>query len=329
VNTEPAKLERYAGVRVLVFGATGFIGAWLARRLLQIGSQLTVAARSANAAARLHSWSGGEVPFMTCDVCNDECVRETVSRVRPHITFNLAGYGVDRTERDEAQAQRVNARFVGVLCEAVAESRDPGWTGAALVHAGTQLEYGPVRGELSEGLVPGPSTLYGKSKLEGTERLQLCAEAHGLPAFTARLFNVYGPGERSGRLLPLLMEAAAKGQALPLTEGEQKADFVYVEDVAEGLLRIGLARGSPGEVVNLATGKLTSVRAFAERAARLLGLPQDLLRFGALPQRAETLRYNAVSTARLRRLTGWTPPAEIDDGIRRTIERHGWAYARE
>jgi nucleoside-diphosphate-sugar epimerase len=314
---------------VLVFGATGFIGAWLTYRLLQIGSPLTVAARSANAAASLRAWSGGDMPFVTCDVCNDQSVRETLSRVRPHITFNLAGYGVDRNERDEAQAQRVNGRFVGVLCEAVAESRDPGWSGAALVHAGTQLEYGPVSGELSEQRLPRPTTLYGRSKLDGTERLQQCAEAHGLPAFTARLFNVYGPGERSGRLLPLLMDAATRGQPLPLTEGEQKADFVYVEDVAEGLLRIGLARGHPGEIVNLATGKLTSVRAFAERAAWLLGLPQHLLHFGALPQRAETLRYNAVSTARLRRLTGWTPPAEIDDGIRRTIERHGWAYARE
>jgi nucleoside-diphosphate-sugar epimerase len=321
--------ESYAGVRALVFGGTGFIGAWLVRAVLGHGAQLTVAGRNASAASALREWCGGAFEFLECDVCDDQRVLRTVDAVRPHVTFNLAGYGVNRTERDEGQAYRVNGRFVGVLCGAVSRSRDPAWPGAALVHAGTQLEYGPVGRALREDRVPQPTTTYGRSKLEGTRALQACALSSGLPAFTARLFNVYGPGERPGRLLPSLMRAASEGVALPLTEGEQQADFVYVEDVAEGLLRLGLAHaGEPGEIVNLATGQPTSVREFVERAAHLLGLPADRLLFGALPPRAETLQYDAVSTERLRQRTGWMPAADIDEGIRRTIERRGWVYAR-
>ena len=324
-------LAAYAGARALVFGGTGFVGPWLVRAALDHGAQITVAGRSASAAAALRDWCGGAtVEFLECDVCDDEVVQRTVQAVRPHVTFNLAGYGVNREERDEAQAYRVNARFPGVLCGAVSGSRDASWAGAALVHAGTQLEYGPLEGDVSEDRPQRePNTMYGRSKLEGTRALQHCARSTGMCAFSARLFNIFGPGEPSGRLLPSLMRAAAQGIDLPLTEGGQSVDFAYVEDVAEGLLRLGLAgSGEPGEVVNLATGRLTQVRSFAEAAARQLGMPRERLLFGALPPRAETSQYTAVSTSRLRQLTGWVPSVHVDEGIRRTIERRGQAYAR-
>ena len=79
-------------------------------------------------------------------------------------------------------------------------------------------------------------------------------------AVTARLFTVYGPGEHCGRLLPSLIEAARAEKPLELTAGTQLRDLTYVEDVAEGLLRLGLAQAEPGSVVNLATGHLTMVR---------------------------------------------------------------------
>lgn len=328
MTTEPQWPDAYRDARVLIFGATGFIGAWLARRVLEYGGTLTVAARSTAAAASLRNWLGAAFDFVECDVRNDERVVETVARVAPHVTFNLAGYGVDRRERDEAEAHRINGRFPGVLAEAVAAAWNSAWHGAALVHAGTQLEYGPLSGKLREDRPPAPDTLYGRSKLEGTQALARAAQQHGLPSFTARLFNVYGPGERPHRLLPSLRRAAERGEPIPLTSGEQRVDFVHVEDVAEGLMRIALASDRPGDIVNLASGRLTSVRRFAELAARLMGMPLDRLQFGALPARAETLRYDAVSIRRLRQLTGWSPPADVEAGIRRTLEHHGWAYAR-
>ena len=129
MQTEPANLQDYGDARVLAFGATGFIGAWLVRSVLAHGARLTIAGRSESAAATLRSWSGGTFDFLACDVCDDAVVQRTLATVRPHITFNLAGYGVNRTERDVAQAHRVNGRFVGVLCAAVGRSRDAAWPG--------------------------------------------------------------------------------------------------------------------------------------------------------------------------------------------------------
>lgn len=331
----------YSGVRALVFGATGFIGRQVAEALATAGAQTILSARDDAALDAVAAGIAAEVTTIVCDVCDDARTVAAVRQARPHITFNLAGYGVDRAETDEGLAERINGRFPGVLCAAVAAARETDWHGQALVHTGSQLEYGPVGGNLAEGTEPSPNTVYGRTKLAGTLALARCAATHGIPALTARLFTVFGAGEHEARLLPSVIQAASTGRPLDMTDGRQRADFTWIGDVVEGLLRLGVVpatkaagtgRGTaavagPGEVVNLATGRLTSVRDFALQAVAELGAPDSLLRFGALPQRAETLEYEPVTNARLRKLTGWAPETTVAEGLRLTVgtedERHG------
>jgi nucleoside-diphosphate-sugar epimerase len=215
---------------------------------------------------------------------------------------------------------RMNARLVDELCERVAAEPDRGWTGARLIHAVSALEYGRVAGPLSESTRVDPTTDYGRTKYRGTQALHARSTATGLRALVARLFTVYGPGEHSGRLLPALMHTARSGVRLELTGGRQHRCFTYVEDVAEGLLRLGTSAARPGEVVNLATGRLSSVRDFAEAAAVVLGFDAALLDFGALPDRDDEMWHGEVDVARLRGLTSWSPQTTIADGIRRSWE---------
>ncbi len=329
MTTDAAVLRRYAGVRALVFGATGFIGGAVARALVAQDAHVTRVVRDREAAELLQAETGFDTGIVDCDVLDRARLHATLRLLRPHVTFNLTGYGVARAEQDAVPAQRINGEAPMHLCEAVSHVRDASWPGAALVHAGTQLEYGMAAGELTEETPPRPTTLYGRTKLAGTLALQRCAALSGIPVMTARIFTVYGPGEMEGRLLPSLIEATTTAASLPLTSGTQALDFIYIDDVAEGLLRLGAARVSGATVVNLGTGQLTSVRSFAEQAAYQLGLPAQRLQFGALPQRSETMCYGAVSTAKLRQLTGWTPPTTVADGIRRTMERYGLSHVED
>ena len=89
-------------------------------------------------------------------------------------------------------------------------------------------------------------------------------------------------------------------------------------EAADGLLKLALSPALPGEAINLATGKLTSVRGFVETAARVLGIPDRNLRFGVLPTRQEEMAQLGVSVERLKRLTAWLPCVGIAEGIRRT-----------
>jgi UDP-glucose 4-epimerase len=317
--------NRYVGVKVLVLGASGFIGRWVARSLCAYGAHVYLAVRDTASAATIFAQYGVQGELYRVDLANTHEVRKLFQTVRPSITFNLAGYGIDRNERNQETAYQVNAYLVETICEAIAEEkntkeRNTSWSGQDVVHVGTALEYGAITGNLAEDSPPHPTTLYGMSKLEGTLALSCCCRKYGLKGITARLFTVYGPGEHPGRLLPSILEASLTDHALEFTAGTQKRDFTYVEDVAEALVCLSVASARTGETINLATGQLSTVRSFVEAAAKTLSIPQDRLMFSALPMRPEEMAHSTVTIERLRQLIRRVPSTSIIDGIRKTAQ---------
>lgn len=310
----------YRGVNALVLGGTGFVGRWVARELALRGARVTIAVRDPAAAARICSRYAIRCATRAIDLENPEAAIELVHSVRPAITFNLVGYGVDRSERDEKTAERVNTLLPEALCDAVARHRDLNWSRQALIHAGTAAEYGAVRGNLQEDSKESPTTLYGNSKLFGTRLLIKRASTSHMRAIVARLFTLYGPGEHAGRLLPSLIESARREGTIPLTEGLQRRDFTYIDDAVEGLLRLGLCDAEAAQVVNVSTGRLVAVRDFVVAAAGVLGIDPARLAFGALPTRPEEMEHADVSIARLRGLVQWVPRTSMRDGVRKTLE---------
>ncbi|NIU02408.1 MAG: NAD-dependent epimerase/dehydratase family protein, partial [Nitrosopumilaceae archaeon] len=133
-------------------------------------------------------------------------------------------------------------------------------------------------------------------------------------------FTVYGPGENQGRLLPSLIECTKTSGKIPLTNGSQRRDFIYVEDVAQGLLRLGLTDGNKYKIVNLATGKLLSVKRFVETAASLLKINAARLDFGTIPVRQEEMKHDPVTIKRLQDITKWQPAITIKEGIMQTVK---------
>lgn len=314
-------LDSYRGVRAAVFGASGFIGQWVARTLSENGARVILVARRTSALTALDT---ANATVIEADLSSQEAVRDAIAACRPAIVFNLAGYGVDRSERDEKLARTINSDLPRWIVEALAAPDEHSWDGQRLVHTGSALEYGEIGGNLSELSEPNPTTLYGQTKLAGTLAVQRACADLRVRGVTARLFTVYGAGEHSGRLLPTLLEATTHDEPIALSSGTQRRDFTYVEDVAEGLLRLGaVKRALPGEIVNLATGRLSEVREFAAESARVLGIAPQRLDFGALPARAEEMQHDPVAVARLRQLLGWLPATGIADGVRQTAASGG------
>ena len=184
-------LDSYRGVRAAVFGASGFIGQWVARALSANGARVILVARRSETLTALAD-AGATV--IEADLSRQAAVRDAIAASQPAIVFNMAGYGVDRGERDEKLAGTINSDLPRWIVEALATSGEPLWDGQQLVHAGSALEYGEIGGDLSESSEANPTTLYGQTKLAGTIAVQrTCAEL-GVRGVTARLFTVYGAG---------------------------------------------------------------------------------------------------------------------------------------
>jgi nucleoside-diphosphate-sugar epimerase len=204
----------------------------------------------------------------------------------------------------------------------MADLRPADWAFQHVVHAGTAAEYGSASGNLVETTTPAPGTLYGRTKLEGTRRLLAAAGTTGLRVTVARLFTVYGPGEHDGRLLPSLLDAQRNGRQVDLTAGLQVRDFTHVDDVTAFLLALA-ALPAPVGIVNVATGVLTPVRAFAETAAAVIGLAPPAMRFGSLPTRPEEMHHDPVCVEKLRGLVGRVPGIGIREGVSLTMKEVG------
>ncbi|MGH7553785.1 MAG: NAD-dependent epimerase/dehydratase family protein, partial [Longimicrobiales bacterium] len=189
--TGDSALEAYRGRRVAVMGATGFIGRWVAEALSRHGARPAMLVRDVARAEQLRNELGIACDVVAFDVTQRDSVADAIAAIRPSIVFNLAGYGVEAGEREEAEYFRVNAEYVRELCAVLERVADASWPGRTLVHAGSQLEYGPVGGSQREDSVSAPVTVYGRSKLEGTRAVAEAGQ-RGLHCVTARVFNVYG-----------------------------------------------------------------------------------------------------------------------------------------
>lgn len=319
VPNPPGYPAAYQGCRALVTGAGGFIGSWVAKTLAANQARVWMAGRSLEALSATTKKLTFDAHLLCVDLSEPGAFARAYQQVMPDITVNLAGYGVHRSARDSQMAKRMNADLVQEIADVIAAARRSEWMGLRLVHAGSGAEYGTVEGTLNEESPAHPTSLYARTKLAGAQKLAECIQRTGLRATTARLFIVYGPGEHAARLLPSILAAAKSGQDVPLTAGEQLRDFTYVEDVAEGLVRLGAAAGDVPPVVNLASGTQTSVREFAECAGQIAGVQAGRLQFGALPYRPDEVRQGRVDVSLLQQLVGWTPCGTVREGILKTV----------
>ena len=316
-------MTSYRDVPVLVTGATGFIGRRVALALADAGAKVAIVVRNR---ARLDSALAGRARVIEADLTHSGTMATAVAMVHPSITFNLAGYGVAKNERDDVTAHRVNMLAVGELIEALSGVSADEWDGARLVQAGSGFEYGAIDEPLDENAQALPTTTYGQTKLAATTLIHHARAEGGLPSVTARLFTIFGPGEREGRLFPTLADAAPAKDRIPLTPGTQSRDWVYVDDAAKAMLALGLVRREKllselhpfdAPSINLASGNLTSVRDFAIEAAKALGITESRLGFGDLPQPPEKICHPAVPVGRLKAALGWLPPVDPASGLAR------------
>jgi nucleoside-diphosphate-sugar epimerase len=145
---------------------------------------------------------------------------------------------------------------------------------------------------------------------------------YGLPVVTARIFMVYGPGQRDlGKLVPYTVLALLRGERARFSSGRRPVDWVYVDDVVDGLIALAAAPGIEGERLDLGSGELVTVREVAERLAAIAGPAAAAagLGFGELADRPFEPSPGA-GVERTLELAGWRPAVSLDDGLRRTFE---------
>jgi UDP-glucose 4-epimerase len=298
--------DKWSGRRVLVTGGTGFLGQHLTRRLVGLGAQVTVALIE-GAGPEETAVLPAEADRRDGDVRYYGQMRRLVKAVSPDYVFHLAAVGATEPFIAIESALRVNVHGTLNLLRAVQHQGQA----RRLVVAGTSYEYGAA-GQLD------PGNVYAASKVAAWAFCRMYHRAHGTPVVVARPFSVYGPGQDARALIPSAIRAALSHQDLPTTPGEQRRDFIYVDDVIQGFLQVAEVAGLDGESLDLGTGQATAVRHVVEQVFALTesrGRPQ----IGALPYRPGLVWEQIADADRTADVTGWRAKIELDQGLRSTI----------
>jgi nucleoside-diphosphate-sugar epimerase len=289
--------------RIIVTGATGFIGRHVVSELAARGHEIHGLGRSVS--------SDPLVVWHQCDLLAPGAVGPLVRALHADGLFHLAWNatpGVFWSAPD-------NLDWVAATLQLFRAFANAG--GRRAVFAGTCAEYDWSTDLLSEDqTLLQPLTLYGRAKRATGELLLHAAAAQEVAVAWARVFFVYGPGEPPCRLVSEVIAHLLAGRPVDCTDGRQERDFVQVKDVARAFADI-FASDFRG-VVNIASGQCRPVASVLEEIARQTGRP-ELIRFGAIPLGEKEPRRLAANTQRLRELIGFKPKFNLTEGIADTL----------
>lgn len=299
--------------RLLVTGASGFVGAAVVSAALRRGHEVSALVGPTSRLDRLTPL-GLDVQVVRADLRDAKGLERAVVQARPDACVHLGAAGAVVREDDLDTLLAVNVLAPAVIARALAHA------GARrLVTAGSSSEYGPVEGAMDEKLAPDPDDAYGVSKLAGGLLARVLGGQVGLETVHTRLFSVYGPTEDQRRLVPSVIRSLLSGVPVALTPGGQVRDFIYVDDVADALLEAVAQPGVSGLTLNVGSGVQSTVRELCLLVAELTG-GEELLRFGDVPYRpGERFSWRACTESTERTL-GWRARVSLRDGLALTVD---------
>jgi nucleoside-diphosphate-sugar epimerase len=297
-------------MRILVTGATGFLGSHLIEELLAHGHEIGALVRPEADAWRLKD----VLPrIVRLDGSFDDLsgIRTALKTFKPEAVAHLAWRGVAGADRNNP-LQMQNVSDAAALAVACAEE---GVT--AFVGAGSQAEYGPYPRAISEGDPAHPTTLYGQAKLAAMEAVREIAENKGLRLAWLRVFSTYGPKDADYWLVPSLIRALRSGQRMPLTRCEQLWGFLHARDAASAF-RLALEQPAARGILNLGAPEAPPLKETV-LALRDLVNPSAELGFGDIPYRDDQVMILRADVTKLAGL-GWRPEIDLLTGLRATAE---------
>ena len=292
----------FAGQKVLVTGASGFLGSHLCRRLHEEGAEIHAVSRSERTSEKnsIRWWRG--------EMSDIAAVRRTLLETKPDVIFHLSGLvtGVSGPELVLPTLHSLLVSTVNVL------------TVAAEIGCSRVVLAGSLTEPIPDHTEPTPASPYAAAKWASSAYGRMFYKLYGLPVVIVRVFMTYGPEQETGKLIPYVALSLLREQMPKLSSGSWEADWIYVDDVISGLVAAARAPNVVGTTIDLGSGTLVPVRKIVKHLVDLTGC-RTVPVFGTLTDRPfEQLRVADVGHAH--EMLGWRPTVSLLEGLRLTID---------
>lgn len=302
--------EVRVAMKVLVTGASGFIGSYVSRQLAALGHDVLVLSREPEP-WRLADLRAS-IALVRGDLDDQEAWFDQLRAFAPDAVAHLGWAGVGNFDRNNF----AQARNIGWTTELLERSAHCG--ARVFVGVGSQAEYGF---NLNSQGMERPTTLYGEAKL-AAGRMAAQYSIHLNMRFAwARIFSIYGPTDHPYWMVPSLIRDLLSGKTPALTKGEQRWDFLHVEDACHAICML-LENDAASGVFPLGSGDAPTLRSSIEALRDAID-PKLPLGFGEIAYRPDQVMHLQADVGRLRDL-GWLPTVPLSRGLAETV---GWYRA--
>jgi nucleoside-diphosphate-sugar epimerase len=300
--------------RVLITGAAGFVGANLIMSLLEEGVEVQALVRKATDLYRIQGVKN-EIQLIDGNLADSEVIHRIFREARPQAVIHCAfpiGYPADVPGREAM----LHTGLLGTYHLLLA-ARDSGVD--KFISIGSSTEYGNRAEPCREEDMLDPLTIRGVAKAASTQLCRQFALEYGFPVSILRLYSVFGPWEKTSRLIPTACFSAISGKPMNLTPPGYSHDFVYIVDVIRACRQVLNLDLAPGEIINIGSGRSHTNEQVVEMVERLSGtMIQKIV--GAYPLKILDHPNWVADITRAGERLGWQPSYTLEQGLRETFE---------
>ncbi len=294
-------------MRLLITGGTGFIGYHLAKKALIRGWNVTsVSSKKPKKKRFLRG-----VKYIICDLSNKKKIKKIVKSNFDHVV-NLAGY-VNHSDRYKT----FKSHYYG--CKNLANEL-VNKNLKTFIQMGSSLEYGKKKSPHKENMQCKPKSIYAKAKFLSTQHLMSLFKNKNFPVVIFRLYQSYGSKQDNNRLIPITINSCLKNISFSCSNGNQKRDFLYIDDLIDALFCAMRLKQSKGQIFNIGSGKPVKVKFIIQKIQNLIGSGKP--KYGEIKLRSEESKISFADISKAKKIMNWYPKISISKGLELTIKKY-------
>ena len=300
--------------KVLVTGASGFVGTNLVRRLVREDYEVHIFTRASSNKWRLRDVMSKLTDY-TVDLLEENKLKDVIKKIKPEIIFHLAAAGF-HSGTHFPENKLIETNFLGTV-NLIHACNDIDYK--CFINTGSSSEYGPKNHPMKETDVCEPINMYGITKCAATLYGQSIAKTNNKPVVGFRLFSPFGAYDDKTRLIPYTIINALQNKDLNLANPKAVRDYIHIEDILDLYMKsIERAYELKGEVFNVGSGSQTTIHYVVNKIMELTQ-SKSSVNWGSVKERSYDTEIWAADIEKTSKFFDWKPVYNIDEGLKKTI----------